>query len=389
MALAGLVVAAGLLTAWTVEAVWPSDELDPSYMMATVARGNIEDAVAATGTLQAVELVNVGAQVSGELKLLHVALGDRVRKGQPIAEIDASTQQNALKQAEARETAARAQLRAKETVLKQSTQALQRQQGMYKHGATTREAYEAAEAAVSVARAEFDALRAALEEARIALDTARVNLGYTKIESPIDGVVVGVVAKQGQTLNASVAAPTIVKVAQVDKMKIRAEISEADVVRVSPGQPASFTILGEPDRPRVATLTAIELAPESLQSDAAAGSAAAASATAVYYSGLLETQNADGKLRIGMTVQVRIMLRSAAAVLTVPTAALRHKDANGRRSIVVRNAAGRLQEQWITIGIDDRTNAQVVAGLNEGDQVVIGDHLFPSEVPRPDSTSGS
>jgi macrolide-specific efflux system membrane fusion protein len=372
---AAALLAAGLLSAWTVQAVWPSNDLAPGYMVAQVTRGDIEDTVLATGTLHASELVNVGAQVSGELKVLHVGLGARVRKGQLIAEIDASTQQNALKQAEAREAAARAQVRAKESVWHQHQLTFQRQQGMYKHGATTREAYEAAQAAVAMSRAELDALKAVLQEARVALDTARVNLKYTKIESPIDGVVVAVVAKQGQTLNASVSVPTIVKVAQVDTMRIRAAISEADVVRVSPGQAASFTILGEPGRPREATLKAVELAPESIQTETGgeAHAGAGSSASAVYYSGLLEAPNGDGQLRIGMTVQVRIVLGKANGVLMVPSAALRDKDAMGRRSIMVRNSAGRLQEQWITVGIDDRTHSHVLAGLNEGDQVVMGE----------------
>ncbi len=382
---AAALVAAGLLSAWTVQAVWPSNDLAPGHMLATVTRGDIEDSVLAAGTLRAFELVNVGAQVSGELQRLHVALGDRVRKGQLIAEIDASTQQNALKQAEAREAAARAQLRAKESVWKQYLLTFQRQQGMYKHGASTREAYEAAQAAVAMTRAELDALKAILDEARVALDTARVNLRYTKIESPIDGIVVAVVAQQGQTLNSNVAVPTIVKVAQVDTMKIRAEISEADVVRVSPGQTATFTILGEPDLPREATLKAVELAPESLQAESSSGTGTGNSNSAVYYSGLLEAPNRDGKLRIGMTVQVRIVLGKAADVLMVPTAALRDKDSKGRRSIMVRNSAGRLQEQWITVGMDDKTRAHVIAGLNEGDEVVIGERVSAS---RPERSGG-
>lgn len=386
----GVIVMGGLLVAWAVQAVLPDEQLDPAQMVVTVSRDDIEDAVVATGTLQAFEMVNVGAQVSGELKVLHVGLGDRVRKGQPIAEIDASTQQNALKQAAAQEAAAQAQLRAKEATLTQNMLALQRQRGMYKHGASTQEAYEAAEAAEAMARADIDALKAHLDEMRVALDTARVNLEYTQIQSPMDGVVVAVVARQGQTLNSSTSAPTIVKVAQIDKMRIRAEISEADVVRVSPGQAAAFTILGEPNHSRTAVLKGIELAPESAQGDAAGGVAGASnSGTAVYYNGLLETPNDDGKLRIGMTAQIRIVLGSAAGVLTVPSAALRQKDPKGRRSVAVLKPSRRVEEQWITVGMDNRTNAQVIAGLREGDRVVIGDRLGNGERSRESAAPGA
>lgn len=383
-----IIYAVGGSAAWTVQAVWPMRKLDEAHMVATVQRDDIEDAVLASGTLQAFELVNVGSQVTGEVKVLHVGLGDRVRKGQLIAEIDSSTQQNALKQAVAQETAAQAQLRAKQSVLNQNLLTLRRQQSMQKHGATARESYEAAAAAVAVTRAEIEALRAHLDEMRVALDMARVNLGYTKIQSPMDGVVVAVVTRQGQTLNASVSAPVIVKVAQVDKMKIRAEISEADVVRVSPGQAASFTILGEADRKRTAVLKGIDLAPESVQSDTAAGSAGNTSTfgSAVYYSGLLETPNDDGKLRVGMTVQVRIVLGSARQVLVVPSAALRHKGADGRRSIAVLGRSGSVVEQWVTVGLDNRTHAQVMDGLSEGDRVVVG--VPPVEPPVRDAGGG-
>ncbi len=373
IALVSFAVAAALLGAWMVHAVSSSEKPDPELMVAMVQRGDIEDVVVASGTLQAFELVNVGAQVTGEVKALHVALGDRVAKGQLIAEVDPSTQRNALRQARAQQAAAQAQLRAKESLLGQNRLALERQKRMQAHGATTREAYEAAASALAVTSAEIDALKAQLEETRVALDTALVNLGYTRIHSPMDGVVVAVVTRQGQTLNASVSAPVIVKVARVDKMRIRAEISEADVVRVSAGQEAFFTILGEPDRPRTAVLQGIELAPESAQGEATgAGANAAPSGSAVYYSGLLETPNSDGKLRVGMTVQVRIVLGRKGGVLTIPSAALRQKDAQGRRSVAVLDRDGREREQWITVGMDNKTNAQVIDGIAEGERVVVG-----------------
>jgi membrane fusion protein, macrolide-specific efflux system len=369
-----LVIVVGLFGAWAVQAVRSEGKPGPEEAVARVVRGDIEDVVAATGTLQALELVNVGAQVTGEVKALHVGIGSRVKKGQLIAEIDPSVQKNALKQAEAQEAAAKAQLEAKRAVLKQNVLALERQTRMQSLRATTREAYEAAEAALAVTKADIDAATAHLEETHVVLDTARVNLEYTRIQSPMDGVVVAVVTQPGQTLNASMSTPVIVKVARIDQMSIRAEISEVDVVRVAPGQLASFTILGEPDRRRTALLRSIEMAPETMQGDAATGSGGNATRNAaVYYNGLLEAPNEDGKLRIGMTAQVRIVLRRAEHVLTVPSSALRRKDSRDgrRRSVAVLLPSGPIQERWISIGIEDRLNAQVMSGLVEGDIVVV------------------
>jgi macrolide-specific efflux system membrane fusion protein len=373
IALWGLLAAAGLLGSWGVYVMRQNGDVDAARMIAVVRRDDVEDVVTAQGTLQAFEQVNVGAQVTGEVKALHVALGDDVVKGQLIAEIDDSTQRNLLRQARAQEAAALAQLQAKESQLSQVQLAFERQAQMHKHGATTREAYEAAAGALAVIRAEIDALKAQLEEARVASDAASVNLRYTKIHSPMDGVIVAVVTQKGQTLNANMSAPVIVKVARVDKMRIRAAISEADVVRVSPGQEAFFTILGRPDQRRIAVLKGIELAPDSAQGDPSARSDADVSAlsSAVYYSGLLETPNDDGTLRVGMTVQVRIVVRNEKAVLTIPSAALRQKDAQGRRSVAVVKADGNVQEQWIKVGMDNKTKAQVIDGLAEGDRVAV------------------
>ncbi|MBV5318657.1 MAG: efflux RND transporter periplasmic adaptor subunit, partial [Desulfobulbaceae bacterium] len=219
----------------------------PAYMTASISRGDVEITVLASGTVESNNLVSVGAQVSGQLKVLKVALGDTVKVGQLVAEIDSLPQQNTLRNKTAALAAIRAQKQAKEASLRQAELAYKRQLQMLQGDAASRADFENAEATLNVTKAEIATLDAQIEQAKIAVDTAQLDLGYTKINSPIDGVVVAIVTKEGQTVNANQSAPTIIKVARLDRMTIKVEISEADVVRVKPGQRVFFTILGEPD----------------------------------------------------------------------------------------------------------------------------------------------
>ncbi|NLX18700.1 MAG: efflux RND transporter periplasmic adaptor subunit, partial [Desulfobulbus sp.] len=211
-------------------------EQQPAYMTAPVVRGSVETTVLASGTVESVNMVSVGAQVSGQLKSLKVDLGDTVKAGQLVAEIDSLPQQNTLRTKTAALSAIRAQKEAKQASLALAELKYRRQMQMLAGDASSREEAETAEADLKVLRAEINALDAQIEQAKLAVDTAQLDLGYTKISSPLDGVVVAIVTKEGQTVNANQTAPTIIKVAELDRMTIKVEISEADIIRVRPGQ---------------------------------------------------------------------------------------------------------------------------------------------------------
>ncbi|MCL1979579.1 MAG: HlyD family efflux transporter periplasmic adaptor subunit, partial [Proteobacteria bacterium] len=213
------------------------------------------------------------------------------------------------------------------------------------------------------------------------VDTAQIDLGYTKISSPIDGVVVAIVTKEGQTVNANQTAPTIIKVAQLNRMTIRVEISEADVIRVKPGQKVTFTILGEPDNRYPAVVKAIEPAPESIAKETTATTSTTTTSTAIYYIGILDVPNPDGKLRISMTTQVNIVLADAADVLVIPSAALGDRNRDGRYNVRVETAPGKTEERWIKIGLNTNVQAEVIEGLNEGQRVVIGEQVAAGSAP--------
>jgi macrolide-specific efflux system membrane fusion protein len=348
----------------------------PAMMTALVSNGTVEETVLATGTLKPSKLVAVGAQVSGRVTALKVELGQHVAKGALIAEIDSVTQENALRTAKAALANIRAQRIEKEASLLLAEQTLARQKSMLAQKAVSRADFETAEANVKTTRAQIEALDASIIEAEVAVSTAEANLGYTQITAPIDGTVLAVVTQEGQTVNAAQSAPTIVIMGSLDVMTVRAEISEADIVRVSAGQPVYFTILSDPDRRYEATLASIEPAPESIRSDSSfstsstTGSSSSTS-SAIYYNGIFNVPNEDGRLRTYMTAEVRIVLGRAADVLTVPAVALGPRNADGSHTVRVVDG-DRIESRKVEIGLNDKVIAEVRSGLKAGDRVVTG-----------------
>src|SRR5690606_2489323 len=200
-----------------------------------------------------------------------------------------------------------------------------RQDIMYAQDATSRAEYEAALASYKIAQADIKAINAQIEQSRLTLATAKEDLGYTQIVAPMDGTIVAIVTEEGQTVNANQSAPTIVKLAQLDTMTIKAEISEADVMKVQEGQRVYFTTLGNSDKKIYAQLRQVEPAPNSINTESN-NSTGSSSSTAVYYNALFDVPNEDGKLRIDMTAQVYIVLDDARTVLTIPAAAIQSSN---------------------------------------------------------------
>lgn len=376
-----LVAAALLLVAGGAYHLLKPSAAAPRLLTAPARITDLEESVLASGSVEAFEQVSVGAQVSGQLKSLKVALGDDVRKGQLVAEIDSLTQQNTLKNAEAQRANVEAQKLAKQALLRQYELAYTRQQTMLAQDAGSRSDFEAAEATLATTRAELAALDAQIRQAAIAVDSARVNLGYTQIVSPIAGKVVAVVTKEGQTVNANQSTPTIIKVARLDRVTVKAEISEADVTRVKPGQRVCFTILGEPGKRFEAVLRSIEPAPTSIASDSSSSASSnsttssnsSSSSTAIYYNGVFDVANPEQTLRISMTTEVNIVLGEARGVLTIPATALDKAGPDGRYRVRVLDADQRVVPREVRIGMNNKIDAQVLDGLREGEQVVVGE----------------
>ncbi|MET1070522.1 MAG: macrolide transporter subunit MacA [Pseudomonas prosekii] len=344
----------------------------PQYLLASVERADIENAVLATGLLEGIKQVDVGAQVSGQMKSLKVKLGDKVKKGQWLAEIDPLVLQNTLRQAQVDEENLQAQRRATLAQLKQTQAVYTRYRDLQEDASISRQDFETAESAYDVQRANLLSLDAQIKSAHIQIDTAKVNLAYTRIVAPIDGDVVGIVTQEGQTVIAQQLAPVLLKLADLDTMTVKAQVSEADVIHITPGQDVYFTILGE-DKRYYGKLRGTEPAPQNFLETQTAGTPK--QNTAVFYNALFDVPNPDHRLRIAMTAQVRIVLDTATSVLTVPVAALGPRNSDGTFPVRVLDAKGQAQTRNVQTGINNNVKVQVNQGLAEGDKVVIGDPL--------------
>ena len=353
-------------------------------LLAEATIGDVEQSVQATGELRPTQLVAVGAQVSGRITKMNAVIGRSVAAGDLIAEIDNVTQQNDLKSTEAALEDVRAQKRQKEATLVYDAWALEREEKTLAKEATSRDSWESAKEAVEATRAEIDSLDAQIKEAEVKVDSARVDLGYTRITAPIDGTVLLVATQEGQNVNAVQSAPTIAVLGRIDRMLVRAEISEADAPKVKIGEKAVFSILGAPQRQWEAMLLSLDPAPDSLRSDSEIASSSSASTSsssssssssttsAIYYYGRFEVDNPDGVLRTYMTAQVRIVLGEAKGVVTIPTAALSPPDANGERAVEVANGDGSLTRRMVQVGLDDKARCEIRSGVSAGERVVIG-----------------
>lgn len=346
----------------------------PQYISASVERGDLENTVLATGTLGAFQQVDVGAQVTGQLKSLKVKLGDKVRKGQWLAQIDPVLAQNGLRSAEADMQNLQAQKRSTQAQLRQAELAFARQRQMLPDESTSRQDFEAAQAALDTQRAALAGLDAQILKAAVAIETAKANVGYTRIEAPIDGEVVAIVTQEGQTVVAQQQAPVILKLADLNTITVKAQVSEADVIRVEPGQTAYFTILGDADKRYYGKLRAIEPAPQNyLDTQSTLGGGAARNNTAVFYNALFDVPNPDHRLRISMTAQVNVLLGTAKQALSVPVAALGKRVAPNRYEVRVLGADGKASTRQIVTGLNNNVRVQVREGLAQGERVVIGE----------------
>jgi macrolide-specific efflux system membrane fusion protein len=197
--------------------------------------------------------------------------------------------------------------------------------------------------------------------------------------------------QEGQNVNAVQSVPTIAILGRIERMLVRAEISEADAPKVKIGQKAVFSILGESQRQWEATLLSLDPAPDSLRSDSEISSSSSASSSsssstsstssAIYYYGRFEVDNPDGVLRTYMTAQVSIVLEEAKGVVTVPTAALSAPDVAGKRSVEVVGADGSVSRRVVQVGLDDKTRREIRSGLNAGERVVLGRRSAETRAP--------
>ncbi|KJK05519.1 MULTISPECIES: efflux RND transporter periplasmic adaptor subunit [Pseudomonas] len=346
----------------------------------SVTRYDIESSVTALGTLQPRRYVDVGAQASGQIRKLHVEVGDQVKVGQLLVEIDPSTQQAKLDAGRFSIDNLKAQLAEQQAQYLLAEQQYKRQRNLAAGGATREEDVQNAQAQLKVTQARIDMFRAQIRQAQASLRSDEAELGYTRIYAPMSGTVVAVDAREGQTLNAQQQTPLILRIAKLSPMTVWAEVSEADIGHVKPGMSAYFTTLAGGKRRWTSTVRQIlPIPPKPLdQSTQGGGSPASASGTGsggkvVLYTVLLDVDNPDNALMAEMTTQVFFVSGRASNVLTVPVAALDDDGSDERMRIAqVLDANGKIEQRQVRTGLSDRLRVQVLEGLNEGERLLIG-----------------
>jgi membrane fusion protein, macrolide-specific efflux system len=348
--------------------ILPAKSLPP--LTVPVYRSDLEVTVGAHGTLEPSELVAVGAQVTGQITTLNVVLGERVHRGQIVANIDSDPFEYALRSAQASLDNLIAQERGQEAALVLARANYKRQKALIAVNGTSQQALDEARKTLDDAQAQVESYKAQIAGARISVRTAALNISYTRISTPIDGTVVAVMVQKGQTVTAGYSTPTIVMIADLKTMIVKANISEADVARVKPGQKAYFTTLGDTNRKYWGILESIDPVPDRFI-DAANGKSGYADNGAIYYNGRLRVANPDGKLRPNMTVEVNFVLAQAQKALTVPSAALMPGASPNHQSLKILEPDGKIKTRDVVVGLDNGVQAQVLEGVGEGDKVVL------------------
>lgn len=341
----------------------PPDPQAQAVRPLAVTRGNIEEVVTAQGKLEPKEYVNVGAQVSGQIQELFVDIGDNVKLGDPIAIIDPEVYQAQVAGDEAQLKTLNAQKAEQEALLEQARRNLERNQKLVKQKAISQEVADDSATTVKISEAQLQSLSAQIERQQSTLEGNKANLNYTRIFAPMAGTVVTLETREGETLNANQTTPTIVQVANLDTMTVKAQVAEADINKIKEGMPVYFTTLGAQQRRWTTSVRQILPTPEIIND-------------VVLYNVLADIDNKDRQLMSHMSTQMFFVRGKAEDVLTIPAAALTRRlpqqDNENGQAYQVKVRRGRTeQDVVIHIGLSDRASAEVRAGLREGDQIIL------------------
>ena len=350
-------------------------EEEVEFITKKAKKGSFNKKVDATGEIFATELIDVGAQVSGQIKKLYVKLGDQVKKGDMIASIDSSTQQNSIDNKEAQLAIYKAQLESAKVALNIAKTQFDRENALFSKNATSKQEFETAKNTYSANSAKIKELEAQIKQTNIELSTAKINLGYTKITAPRDGTVVSVQVEEGQTVNANQTTPTIVNIADLSRVKMKMQIAEGDITKIKVGTPVEYSILSEPTKKFQTTVSSIDPGLTTL-SDGSYGSSSSSkssysssssSSSAVYYYAQSIVDNKDGILRIGMTTQNELLIANVENAIIVPSIGIK-KDENGTFVYVLKD--GKPVKTAVKTGIKDNLDTQIISGINEGDEII-------------------
>jgi HlyD family secretion protein len=356
-----LVLLAILAVSASVAAYYRSKNTDaePQFVTATVTRGDIVDAVDATGTLQAVTTVQVGTQVSGTIKALHADYNSVVKKGQIVAELEPSLFQTQVDQAQATVARLQADVERARVDVTDTALKLRRANELWNQQLIPRTDLETADAAARQAEASLTAAMAQVTQARASLKQAQVNFGHTIIRAPIDGVVISRAVDVGQTVAASTSAPTLFVIANdLSEMQVNAQIDEGDIGRIHAGQAVRFTVDAYPGATFLGTVSQVRLEPITEQN-------------VVSYVTIIDVPNPDMTLKPGMTANVTVEVARAEDTLHVPSSALRFQPGEAGDRVWTFDGS-RPVPVTVQAGLSDGATTAIVGNVREGAQVVTG-----------------
>ena len=350
-----------------------NNKQETTYLTESVTRGNVEKTVVASGSVESVNEVDVGAQASGKITKLYVKLGQEIKKGEMIADIDSTTQINTLNTKKAALVSYQAQLKAKKTAYDVALSSYNRLSKLYTQKATSLDSLNTAKSTLDNAKAEMEAIEANTKQAEIEVNTAETNVGYTKITAPMDGTVISVPVSEGQTVNANQTTPTILTIADLSKMKIKPEISEGDITKVKAGQEVSFTILSDSQTVYHSVIDSVDPAntttSDSSSTSSSISSSSSSTTSAIYYYANVLIDNPDRTLRIGMTTENNIKIANAKDVLLVSNMAIQKRD--GKSFVNVLNDKNQPEQREVETGIQNDFQTEIKSGLNEGEKVIV------------------
>lgn len=353
------------------------------YVTTAVSRGYIRSSISATGTLSAVETVDVGTQISGKIKTIFIDYNSVVKEGQLIAEIDSATQEADVMQYRANYLSAKAGLENSKATLVKAQKDYARTKELADKDLVSRADLDADEAALNVAKAQVAVSEAQVAQATAILAKAEINLGYTKIYSPVDGVVVARNVDAGQTVAASYQTPSIAEIARnLAEMQVEVAVDEADIGGVFEGQTAKFAVDAHPTESFSGIVTQVRLSPNT-------------SDNVVSYTVIVKVANDDKLLMPGMTANVALIIEEREDVLLVPNSAFRFRPANGASasatgggmgpggggmniaavsvpSVYIMDKDKKPVRTEVERGITNGQFYEVISGLKEGDKVITG-----------------
>ena len=368
--LLGLLIAAGAAYYFFSS----NSKQETTYLTESVTRGNVEKTVVASGSVESVNEVDVGAQASGKITKLYVKLGQEIKKGEMIADIDSTTQINTLNTKKAALVSYQAQLKAKKTAYDVALSSYNRLSKLYMQKATSLDSVNTAKSTLDNAKAEMEVIEANIKQAEIEVNTAETNVGYTKITAPMDGTVISVPVSEGQTVNANQTTPTIVTIADLSKMKIKPEISEGDITKVKAGQEVSFTILSDSQTVYHSVIDSVDpanttITDSSSTSSSTNSSSSSSTTSAIYYYANVLIDNPDRTLRIGMTTENNIKIANAKDVLLISNMAIQKRD--GKSVVNILNDKNQPEQREVETGVQNDFHTEIKSGLNEGEKVIV------------------